>query len=192
MWDIGSPLGLGPRSCRFDSCRADCDVRELVNPARCERVFDGLETRTSPQMIGHVSPLAWTAACQAVSRGDRNPYVAPIQPHRWTVPSLRNSERRIVTSWGCHACPRPRNGRRLSESRSVEVRLLAGALRRRRSERAGFHTAPARAFDSHRRHPFVHPTNPTWRKRHTQQAENLRSKGHPGSTPGDDTNALIW
>jgi hypothetical protein len=29
-----------------------------------------------------VSPLAWTAACQAVSRGDRNPYEAPCRGSR--------------------------------------------------------------------------------------------------------------
>lgn len=43
-----APLGM-ETSGRFDSCFPDCDVRELVNPARRERVLDGIETRTSPQ-----------------------------------------------------------------------------------------------------------------------------------------------
>jgi len=33
----------------FESSDFRCDVRELVNPAVCEAVFDGVRTRTSPQ-----------------------------------------------------------------------------------------------------------------------------------------------
>jgi hypothetical protein len=37
-------------SLRCDSTAADCDVRELANPVRCERTSDGIETRTSPRI----------------------------------------------------------------------------------------------------------------------------------------------
>jgi len=47
VWSFSAPLKRERTS--FDSTAADCDVRELVNPARCERVPDGIETRTSPK-----------------------------------------------------------------------------------------------------------------------------------------------
>lgn len=94
----------------------------------------------------------------------RLPHETP-QPHRWTVPSLRNSGRRIVTSWGCHDAlargsggdppkvaasrfdssrGRSGNGERASrQSHKLEIACCEckSRVRRRRSERAGFHTA---------------------------------------------------
>lgn len=46
----GGPPVLGTGLGEFDSRDPDRDVRELVNPARCERVPDGIETRTSPRV----------------------------------------------------------------------------------------------------------------------------------------------
>ena len=47
VWSFSARLKSERTS--FDSTAADCDVRELANPVRCERIFDGIETRTSPR-----------------------------------------------------------------------------------------------------------------------------------------------
>lgn len=47
VWSFSARLKSERTS--FDSTAADCDVRELANPVRCERISDGIETRTSPR-----------------------------------------------------------------------------------------------------------------------------------------------
>ena len=50
IWDMvqGAPPALGAGVAEFDSRVPDCDAREQVNPARRERVLDGIVTRASP------------------------------------------------------------------------------------------------------------------------------------------------
>jgi len=45
----GDSVALKTRRARIETEGVHCDVRELVNPTRCERACDGIETRTSPQ-----------------------------------------------------------------------------------------------------------------------------------------------
>jgi hypothetical protein len=47
----GAPPALGAGHAEFDSRVPDCDAREQVNPARCERVPDGIDTRASPRLL---------------------------------------------------------------------------------------------------------------------------------------------
>jgi hypothetical protein len=54
VWSFSARLKSERTS--FDSTAADCDVRELANPVRRERIFDGIETRTSPNP-------AWVRKC---------------------------------------------------------------------------------------------------------------------------------
>ena len=55
----GAPPALGAGHAEFDSRVPDCDAREQVNPARRERVLDGIVTRASPKslpMVGRRPP----------------------------------------------------------------------------------------------------------------------------------------
>ena len=54
----GAPPALGAGLAEFDSRVPDCDAREQVNPARRERVLDGIVTRASP----HLSSAGCAAA----------------------------------------------------------------------------------------------------------------------------------
>ena len=87
-WDEvqGAPPALEAGNAEFDSRVPDCDAREQVNPARRERVFDGIVTRASPKRFAvdlsrHYGVVRKAARlpCKQALRG-RYPATPPILP----------------------------------------------------------------------------------------------------------------
>ena len=99
VWSFSARLKSERTS--FDSTAADRVAVALVSGSRCDR-DRGVRLATATQLHRHVSPLAWTAACQAVSRSDRNRYVARMGRRPWWptgFQSRRTAFDSLATRW---------------------------------------------------------------------------------------------
>ena len=93
--------------------KGECSRQEQLRARDVQRQHAGLPNRTSrfDSESAHSRTTGVLAAHRRAKADERVRFSrgALRRPHRWTVPSLRNSGRRIVTSWGCN-CSRRWNG----------------------------------------------------------------------------------